>query len=70
MTSRSFLERELVPGVLESILKNQTQVDAVFDVVKRQYFGDTDFGDAKTFVPRFSQVIYSIIFFNNGCYTN
>lgn len=56
MSSKKFLEQELVPGVIASLLKNTTQLDSTIKVIQEQYFGNVDYGDARHFVPRFSQV--------------
>lgn len=56
MSSKKFLEQELVPGVIASLLKNSTQLDSAIKVIREQYFGNMDYGDSRHFVPRFSQV--------------
>lgn len=56
MGSKMFIEQELVPGVIASLMKNSSQSDTTIKVIQEQYFGNVDYGDAKHFVPRFSQV--------------
>ena len=56
MTSKTFLEKELVPGVIASLMKNVTEIDSTIKVIQEQYFGKMDYGDSRHFVPRFSQV--------------
>lgn len=56
MSNRQFIEQELFPGLVAAMIKNSSQLDAVVGAVRQQYLGDTDLGNAKTFVPRFSQV--------------
>nr|CAH0104239.1 unnamed protein product [Daphnia galeata] len=57
MTSKTFLEKELVPGVIASLIKNVTEIDSTIKVIQEQYFGKMDYGDSRHFVPRFSQLI-------------
>lgn len=56
MSSKTFLEQELIPGVIASLMKNHTQSETTIKLIQKQYFGDTDYGDTRHFVPRFSQV--------------
>jgi hypothetical protein len=56
MTSKTFLEKELVPGVIASLIKNATQLDSTVKIIQEQYFGNVDYSDSRHFVPRFSQV--------------
>jgi len=56
MTSKTFLEKELVPGVIASLIKNATQLGSTVKIIQEQYFGNVDYSDSRHFVPRFSQV--------------
>lgn len=57
MSSKTFLEQELVPGVIASMIKNASQLDSIVKIIQEQYFGNIDYSDSKHFVPRFSQLI-------------
>lgn len=57
MSSKTFLEQELVPGVIASMIKNASQLDSIVKIIQEQYFGNIDYSDSKHFVPRFSQVL-------------
>lgn len=57
MSNPSFLEKELVPGVIRTMLSNRTEVKSLVSVIQQQYFGDLkDYSDSSSFVPRFVEV--------------
>ena len=54
MSNATFLQQELFPGVISALLKDNNA--RMVEIIKEQYFADTDFADSKSFVPKFSQV--------------
>lgn len=57
MSNPGFVENELVPGVIRSMLSNKTEVKSLVSVIQQQYFGDLkDYSDSASFVPRFVEV--------------
>ena len=62
MSSKTFLEKELVPGVIASLMQNASQSESIIKIIQEQYFGNMDYGDSRHFVPRLSQVGYIFYF--------
>ena len=44
MSVASFVDGDLIPAVIASVVRNHTEPKAVMDAIQRQYFGDVESG--------------------------
>ena len=67
MSNPAFLEHELIPGIVSSVMNNQSHLEDIVKLVKQQYIGGIDYADIESIMPRISQV--SLRFFTNVLFT-
>jgi hypothetical protein len=71
MSNPEFLEHELIPGIVSSVMNNQSHLEEIVKLVKQQYIGGIDYTDIESIMPRISQVssLSSSCFFNTALFT-